>query len=147
MLRVIVELVPFGDESKKKKVGEMVLANDTSGYGNSSNYEGWIAPDEWCADPQMFGRVKGYDRRGNVWQLIKMMIEECLPKHVPGRGEDDLAQRLKKKLGFKFSGGKGVLCGPAKKTKAELQAQIEEQVRRISFGEPPAKVSKKKRKK
>ena len=139
MLRVIVELVPFGDESKKKRVGEMVLANDTRGYGDQASYEGWIAPDEWCGDPQMFGKVDRYDRRSNVWILIKMMIEECLPKHIPARGKDDLSQRLKAKLGFKFPEQRGVLCGPAKKTKAQLKKEVEEAVRRISFKKPRRK--------
>ena len=147
MLRVIVELVPFGDESKKKKVGEMVLANDGRGFGNNHSYQGWIAPDEWCGDPQMYGKVDRYDRRGNVWTLIYMMIQECMPKHIPDRDEDGLPARLLKHLSWKQPDKKGVLCGPPKKTKAQLQKELEETVRRITFSESPAKVSKKKKRK
>jgi hypothetical protein len=136
MLRVTVELVPFGDESKAKKVGEMVLANDGRGYGNHHSYEGWIGPDEWSGDPALFGKVDRYDRRENVWILIRRMIEEAFPKHLPNRDKEGLSARLKKHLGFKFQEPKGPLCGPKKKTKKQKAKEIEEMVKRISFKKP-----------
>ena len=39
MIRVTVELLPFGDESKKKHLGTAYISNDGSGDESSGNYK------------------------------------------------------------------------------------------------------------
>lgn len=99
MLRITVELVPFGDEKKVRKIGEMVLANIGDGTGRFGEYVGWAAPDTWSGEPARFGVLKAYDRAQSVWELVRLMLEAIrLEKHKPPRAKDSLAQRLKAKL-------------------------------------------------
>lgn len=100
MLRVTIELVPFGDETGKKKIGEMVIANDTENYNESGDsYQAWTARDDWSGEPEMFGRLLEYDRKQSPWELVRLMIEAIrLEKHEPDKEEDSLSQRLFRKL-------------------------------------------------
>ena len=95
MLRLTIELVPFGDESRKKKIAEMVIANTGEGYEDNHCYEAWTAEDAWSGEPAMVGRLEQYDRRSSVWELVRMMLEAIrLETHkVTEHGE-----RLKKRL-------------------------------------------------
>jgi hypothetical protein len=96
MLRVTIELVPFGDESATKKIGEMVLANDATGRHNIGNYEAWTAPDNWSGEPARYGVVKNYDRDQSVWELVRLMLEAIrLEDHKP---DTKLAELLKERL-------------------------------------------------
>ena len=98
MLRVIVELVPYGDETGARKLVEMLIANDGDGCGTHSNYEGWISSDSWTKDKPRYGKVKDHDRRQSVWILIAKMGEACLPKFNPDSTSDSLAERLRRRL-------------------------------------------------
>lgn len=97
MLRVTIELVPYGDETRKKKIGEMVLANDGDGTGKKGNYEAWTAADDWSKEPARYGVLKNYDRSQSVWELMRLMLEAIrLEHHEP---TTDLSKRLKERLG------------------------------------------------
>jgi len=99
MLRVIVQLVPGGDESRVRTIAEMVLANDGAGdQGVTCAYEGWIGPEPWTKDQARYGKVKKHDRRQSVWVLVAKMIEACMPKFSPDRYSESLAMRLKEHL-------------------------------------------------
>ena len=100
MLRVIIELVPFGDETRKKKIGEMVIANDTENYDESGDsYQAWTAKDDWSGESEMFGRLSGYDRRQSPWELVRLVIETIrLEKNKPDTEENSLSQRLLRRL-------------------------------------------------
>lgn len=96
MLRVTVELVPYGDESKKKQIGQMVIANDSSGDSSKASYQAWTAADAWSKEPARFGKLSGYDRSQSVWELVRLVLEAVrLEKHIP---DNDLSERLKGKL-------------------------------------------------
>jgi len=91
MLRITVELVPFGIEERKRKIGEMVIANVAG--GSHSDYESWIAPDDWSHTPALFSEVKEHDRSQSVWELVAKVIKSAMPTD-PEQGN----QRLKAKL-------------------------------------------------
>ena len=101
MLRVTVELVPFGDESNTRKIGEMVIANTGKNeYDPSLNdYQGWTAPDAHSGEPARFGIVQ-FVRSQSVWELIRVMLEAIrLEGHEPSTDENSIGQRLLKRLG------------------------------------------------
>ncbi len=103
MLRVTVELVPFGNERLVKKIGEMVIANRllTDEQGGHS-YDAWTAPDSHSGEDFMFGRIYGFDRRNSVWELISLLLQSMrgeMPE--PDYEDDSLSQRLKRKLGHR----------------------------------------------
>ena len=101
MLRITVELVPFGDESNTRKIGEMVIANTGKNeYDPSlSDYQGWTAPDDHSGEPARFGMVQ-FDRSQSLWELIRVMLEAIrLEQHEPSEDKDSVSQRLLKRLG------------------------------------------------
>ena len=98
MLRVTVELVPFGQETGARKIVEMLIANDGDGDGTHCSYEGWISSDSWTKDQARYGKVKDHDRRQSVWTLIAKMGEACMPKFMPDTYSDSLAERLRRRL-------------------------------------------------
>ena len=99
MLRITVELVPFGDEINKKKIGEMVLANTGSNEDGTCSYSAWTEADSH-SEPAMFGKIKSFNRTQSVWELLRLMLEAIrLEKHEPVTDELHVDQRLKNKLG------------------------------------------------
>ena len=100
MIRVTVELVPFGDNGKAKKIGEMVIANTGSVGGDTASYEAWIGPDDYTKSKAIFGRLENFDRSKGAWELIRLLTEACLLEdHKEDKKKDSHCQRLKKKLG------------------------------------------------
>ena len=71
MIRVRVDLVPFGNEDEAKEIGQLVLAND--GYGNAftGNYV-FVYADNSGEEHE--GSVKDFPRKQGIWKLIS----ECL---------------------------------------------------------------------
>ena len=72
MIRVTVELVPFGRDEYAKRIGTLLIANDGTGSVDVSDYV-WVARDDMSGHHE--GRVSGHDRQSNIWQLIA----KCLP--------------------------------------------------------------------
>lgn len=100
MLRVTVELIPFGDETKAKKLGEMVIANTGSVGDDKASYEAWIGPDDFTGSKAKFGKLDVFERSKGVWELIRLLTEACLLEdHKEDKKKDSHCQRLKKKLG------------------------------------------------
>ncbi len=73
MLRVTVELVPFGDESRAKEIGMLLIANDGEGTHESGNYAyvyGYTDRDV----PLARGTVKKFPRSQGAWALVKKIL-------------------------------------------------------------------------
>jgi hypothetical protein len=99
MLRITVELVPFGDEKRKRKIAEMVIANDLSGGYDTGGYQAWTAADDWSGDKDMYGKLSAFDRSQSVWELIRLMLEVIrLERPKAPKEKDSLAQRLRKRM-------------------------------------------------
>jgi uncharacterized protein involved in tellurium resistance len=63
MIRVTIELVPFGEEAYKKEIGSIIIANDGTGNQAIGNYDGRF-PDD------MHVRVEGHSRACDVYTLV-----------------------------------------------------------------------------
>lgn len=76
MLRVTVELVPFG-VGKPQTIGTMIIGNDGSGTPTKGNYVYRINLERkrgWRG-----GKVKGFSRkRYNAWHLLKLILEDAI---------------------------------------------------------------------
>ena len=73
MLRVTVELVPFGDESRAREIGMLLIANDGEGTHESGNYAyvyGYTDRDV----PLARGTIKKFPRNQGAWALIKKIL-------------------------------------------------------------------------
>lgn len=74
MIRVTVELVPWGDESMKKTIGVMNIANDgNSGDREIGNYEARMEDDRGT---EKTVHVMGHKRTTGVWTLIRRTLQE-----------------------------------------------------------------------
>lgn len=73
MIRVTVELVPFGVEKNARVLGTMLIINDGTGDTYNGNYNvRKITPRQ-----QRLWRIEGFKRRSkNVWHLIAKALEE-----------------------------------------------------------------------
>ena len=47
MLRLTLEIVPFGDESRKRTIGRLEIANDATGDVETGNYNAILHADNF----------------------------------------------------------------------------------------------------
>ena len=90
MIRVRVDLVPFGYEDEAKEIGQLVLANDGQGNVFTGNYVFVYADDR---GNEYEGAVKDFPRQQGIWKLIA----ECLNSNLEPEDEeltDKLWERL-----------------------------------------------------
>lgn len=84
MLRVTVELIPHGDESHKRELARMEIANDGSGDSATGNYDGVLFA-EYTTLCGRHGRVTGFHRqKQSVWSLVGAFLKLWgHAKHTP----------------------------------------------------------------
>lgn len=77
MLRVTVELVPFGVEDNKRIIASALIWNK-DGDGHKCDYGANVQENGWKYAPARDVQVEilDYDRRASVWDLIKAVLEE-----------------------------------------------------------------------
>jgi len=76
MLRVIIQLVPYGHEKFKKTIGEMIIANDLGGTLQFGNYVAMQDSDDWTNTPQRTTTIKRFDRSGSAWDLLRKVLNK-----------------------------------------------------------------------
>ncbi len=73
MLRLILEIVPHGKEEDKKKIGEMVIINDSTGDNIIGNYIYEIKDNNGTILHK--GYYKGFLRIKGAWSLIQNIFK------------------------------------------------------------------------
>jgi hypothetical protein len=68
MIRVTVELVPFGRDEWAKRIGTLLIANDGTLRGEDMGNYVFIRDDDQVGRRE--GSVSEHDRSGSVWDLI-----------------------------------------------------------------------------
>lgn len=68
MLRITVEIVPFGDESLSREIGKGYIINDKTGVNNKGNYDCKFL--EIDKDKKHNLKLKNFDRDNGFWKLI-----------------------------------------------------------------------------
>jgi hypothetical protein len=89
MLRVKVDLVPFGNEDESRQIAEMIIAN-VSGLDHNAKYFVAMSTDY---HPPVF-KTTYHDRRDSLWQLIKHAISST-EYGIDEDWENDLARKIK----------------------------------------------------
>jgi hypothetical protein len=75
MLRVTVELLPCGDESRRRTLASMDIANDGTGTRTVGNYRGTLHA-EYTGPHGRHGNVFGYNRTSqSVWSLVGAFLK------------------------------------------------------------------------
>lgn len=67
MLRITVELIPFGIESKKREIGKCTIGNDLTGTKEKGNYTMFLKDE----NHQYASKIKNFDRLNkSAWELL-----------------------------------------------------------------------------
>ncbi len=75
MIRVTVELLPHGSESRKRQLGIIEIVNDNSGDEATGNYSGRLYAEYTAASGRM-GYVTGFHRQSqSVWSLVGSFLK------------------------------------------------------------------------
>jgi hypothetical protein len=74
MLRITVELVPFGKEEYKRTLGGLEITNDGTGTYAVGNYKYKILDDT----STIKGKLKGHNRMQSVFHLIKDILNKSI---------------------------------------------------------------------
>lgn len=75
MIRITVEMVPRGDESRKRKLAMMEIVNENTGTMEVGNYTGTLHA-EYTNPAGRKGRIEGFRRqRQSVWSLIGAFLK------------------------------------------------------------------------
>lgn len=90
MIRVKVDLVPFGNEDEAKEIGQLVLANDGWGNAFTGNYV-FVYADN--SGEEHVGSVKDFPRKQGIWKLIAECLHSNLEPH-----DEELAEKLWERL-------------------------------------------------
>jgi hypothetical protein len=73
MIRVTIEVVPFGNEDRARKIGTLLLANDGEGTHETGNYAyvyGYTDRDASMAR----GTIKRFSRSQGAWALVRKIL-------------------------------------------------------------------------
>ena len=75
MIRVTIELLPRGDESRKRTLGVLNIANDGTGTKQVGNYQGTLHA-EYTAPNGQNGKVLNFNRQSqSVWSLVGAFLK------------------------------------------------------------------------
>jgi hypothetical protein len=90
MIRVRVDVVPFGNEDEAKEIGQLVFANDGFGNAFTGNYV-FVYADNHGEECE--GSVKNFPRNQGIWKLIAECLNSTLEPH-----DHEMADRLWERL-------------------------------------------------
>jgi hypothetical protein len=90
MIRVRVELVPFGEESKGQEIAQMIIANDDTGNSKTGNY-GFVYSDKFDFEE---GALFDFPRNTGIWELISRCLNSS-DTHTDDEFMQKLWERLK----------------------------------------------------
>lgn len=75
MLRITIELVPFGNDDEASTIATMLIANEGTGDYKNGNYA-YVYSYADRPDVPAFGYVKRYARIGGAWGLVKKVLND-----------------------------------------------------------------------
>lgn len=98
MVRVIIEHVPFGDESRKEVIGQLLIVDNATGTPDEGNYEFVRSKSN---DPHTFwlaGKVLNYPRSGGIFELVARVFKSTSGGNYDMAPRTEIAHKLKKIL-------------------------------------------------
>lgn len=78
MIKITIELLPLGNESKAETIGAMFITNDgaKSVLDEKHSYHVEIGPDNWTNSPKKLLEISGFERKKSIWSLIKLILNK-----------------------------------------------------------------------
>lgn len=80
MLKVVIEIHPFGDETRKRTIGEVYIANDMTGDISTGNYKAWLTRDPRKAPIEPDVKLKNFDRNLGAHELVRQILNKLQAK-------------------------------------------------------------------
>lgn len=75
MIRITIQLIPKGDESRARTLGTMEIANDGTGTQDIGNYDATLHA-EYTPSTGRKARVEGFRRKKqSVWTLVGAVLK------------------------------------------------------------------------
>lgn len=85
MLRITVELLPQGDESRARHLATATITNDASGDQRSGNYVVKLSKSGAPRSIWRTGRVEGFPRlRKTAWDLLYLALKATIGERHAG---------------------------------------------------------------
>lgn len=75
MLRITIELVPYGIEDEAQKIATMLIANEGTGDYKTGNYAYAYNYADRPDDPE-FGFVRRFPRINGAWSLVQKCLAD-----------------------------------------------------------------------
>jgi len=75
MLRIKIELVPYGNEKWTRELGTINIANDGTGNVRYGNYD-YELRDK---DVAIKGKLEGHNRLQSAFKLLQAVLNRALP--------------------------------------------------------------------
>jgi hypothetical protein len=86
MLRVTIELIPFGDQKKSRVIGQMQIVNTgTSKWPSIGHYDGWMCEED---NGYTEFHIKNHKRRDGFWVLLSKILNHVMRSRRFARDED-----------------------------------------------------------
>lgn len=95
MLRVTIELVPYGDEDEKEIIEQMVIANTGTEYDVYLGKYEYAMTDSKGRHPAVYGDVPKHVRAEGAWSLVRKILEQRVVLDSPWT---DTQKQLKERL-------------------------------------------------
>ncbi|HUS49555.1 MAG TPA: hypothetical protein VMZ91_05285 [Candidatus Paceibacterota bacterium] len=73
MIKITVELIPYGIKEASHEIASMIIANDGTGTHELGNYKYIITSN---TEEDIRGTFKGYERKKMIWSLIKAILKK-----------------------------------------------------------------------
>jgi len=73
MLRITIDLVPFGKEELKREIGQITIINDGTGDYKLGNYKYTVGDETGTVK----GKLKGHNRLQSVFHLLKSVLNKA----------------------------------------------------------------------
>lgn len=83
MLRITVELIPQGDEKRKRHMGTAEIINDGSGDSKTGNYK--VRLSKWGNPSQTWkwGKLQGFPRQHlGPWDLLSLCLVAAIGDRI-----------------------------------------------------------------
>jgi hypothetical protein len=76
MIRVRLEIVPGGDESRARQIGELHIWNVAERGEDTCDYHGWIEAEGEAGRRAV--EVRRHWRPAGAWQLVMLALQDVL---------------------------------------------------------------------
>jgi hypothetical protein len=79
VIRLVAEIIPFGDIERKRTIGIMAIANKGNGTLEIGNYDYVVGEiDEIFPEnsTKVIGELRGFERNQGFWKLVYLVLKE-----------------------------------------------------------------------